>query len=283
MHWWFFGSNGQEKADYSRGVLERFTRRDKNVGAQIKTVSNPRAINFITNPHYAIYFEGKRSVNENGVTVQGHLNRPATSEKIVINHYHTKSREEYQIKRKRGIADRLTGDNYSDSTFKIWNRDAEFDDGILKYRDERAKIYQPLDNSHADERLLTALAKNLSPMILPTVPSSFYKGKLETFLTCRAVSNYLRGKFPHDERLKFYEEASLKAVLKSMASMTFADARLLLSELPNLLPLPYPVVNDLRGACLNIIPQIMGAMHLNNLWKDYVELDYLQRLLQAWR
>ena len=33
IHWQIYGSNGQEKADYSRGVLERFTRRaEKNFG-----------------------------------------------------------------------------------------------------------------------------------------------------------------------------------------------------------------------------------------------------------
>lgn len=280
IHWRFFGSNGQEKADYSRGVLERFTRCDRNDNAQIKTISNPRKINFISNPHYANYFEGKRSVNENGVTAQGHLNRPAVSEKIGINHYHCKSREEYQIKRKRGIADSITEDKYSDSTFKMWNRDAEFDDGILKYRDERAKVYRPPDNSHADERLLTALAKNLSPMILPIVPPNFYAGKMETFLTCRAVSTYLRKKFPDEERLKVLENAALMAILKSASKMDLADARLFLRELPKLLRLPYSVVKDLRAVALQIIPQIMTVMHLNNLWKDYSELDYIQDLLK---
>lgn len=62
--------------------------------------------------------------------------------------------------------------------------------------------------------------------------------------------------------------------------MSFADARLLLRELPNLLSLPYPVVKDLRGACLNIIPQLMNTMRVNIMWRDYVELDYLQSLLK---
>ena len=291
INWQTFGSNNLETADYSKGVLERFTRRapkdfycmlySQPIGGNphVKTIFNPRTVSCMIHAHNSEFFEGKYSVNENGKIVPSFFNRPVAADKIVINHYFKKSREEYEKKVDRGKADRPNS-RYSKTLANFHSCNEEFDDGILKYRDTRAKVYRPPDNSHADERLLKALTKNLSPMILPTVPPSFYSGKLETFLTCRAVSAYLRGKFPNDERLKVYEEASLKATLKSLSNMTFADARLLLAELPNILPLPYPVVNDLRGACLNIIPQIMEAMHLNNLWKDYVELDYLQRLLK---
>ena len=59
--------------------------------------------------------------------------------------------------------------------------------------------------------------------------------------------------------------------------------RLLLSELPNLLSLPYPVITELREACLHTITQMMNVMRLNNRWKDFVELDYLQRLLKNFK
>lgn len=75
--------------------------------------------------------------------------------------------------------------------------------------------------------------------------------------------------------IKFLEEASLVAILKSIAGMSLADARLLIRELPELLTLPYPVVKDLRGACLQIIPQMMNVMHLSGRWGDYFELDYI--------
>ena len=93
---------------------------------------------------------------------------------------------------------------------------------------------------------------NLSPTLLPTTLPEFYAGKIETFLTCRAVAAYLQTKLPNDVPLKFFEEASLKATLRTLASgsLTFADARLLIRELPKLLRLPYPVVNDLRNAAL---------------------------------
>lgn len=294
IHWQCFGSNGQEKADYSRGVLERFTRRAPKDWAPpdgkgnglgnilVKAIVNPRMVKFFYNPHFAVLFEGLNSINENKETVAHSGRRPIAAEKIVVNHYQIKSLEEYMIKRQRGAADGNFRE-YQINKFNHFDRNEEFDDGILRYRFERAKTFRLSDKSHADEKLFAALVKNLSPTLLPTTPPQFYADKLETFLTCRAVSAYLRGKFPNEERLKFYEQASLRASLKSLQSITFADARLLISELPNLFSLPYPEVNELRGICLQIIPQIMKAMQLSYLWKDYVELDYLQRLLQTWK
>ena len=278
-----FGSNGQEKADYSRGVLERFTRRaprDWRNNKHVSTIANPRKITFLVNPHFPIYFEGFHSVNEKGGIVTGPFNEPVTDEKIVMNHYHTKSREEYKVKKIRGIGTAVTGPNYSEAQFNSHNTNDEFDDGILRYRAERAKNFRPPDKSHTFQRLFNALAKNLSPTLLPTTPPQFYAGKMETFLTCRAAAAYLKTKLTDDTPAKFFEEASLKAIIKSFNGMSFADSRLLIRELPNLLGLPYPAVKDLRGAALNIIPQMMNIMHLNGMWKDYVELDYLQNLLK---
>lgn len=286
INWQGFGSNGHEKADYSRGVLERFTRHASNsqpinINGRFKTISNPRKIQFLSSPHHPFYFEGIHLINERGnLILNFEFINPVSVEKIAVNHYLLKSREEYIQKLRRGAADG-NFKKYETDRFNSYDLNDEYDDGILRYRDARAKTFQLPDKSRATERLFNALAKNLSPMILPRVSQSFYMSKIEVFLTCRATAEYLRIKRPNDERLKIYEEASLEAVLKSLGGMTLADARLLLSELPNLLSLPYPVVKDLRESCLDIIPQIMDIMRLNNLWKDYVELDYLRRLLQV--
>ncbi len=284
INWQLFGSNGEEKADYSRGVLERFTRREDKINKHVKTVANPRVINFFGNPHSAIYFEGVYVIDETGEVVNGPFNETATADKIVINHYHCKSWEEYRTKRGRGIATNITGPNYSDKQFEGHDKNDEFDDGILKYRDARAENFRPPDKSHADEKLFAALAKNLSPTFLPNTPQDFYTGKVETFLTCRAVAAYLQTRLTDTAPAKFFEEASLKALLKAVkVGTSFADMRLLLSELPNLLSLSYPEVEELRGTCLHIIPQMMNVMRLNSRWQDFVELDYIQRLLKNFR
>lgn len=106
INWHLFGSNEQEKADYSRGVMEQFTRRaPENCepiikwNSAVKTIANPRAIERCGHPHYATYFEGLYAVNENGGIVIGPYNMPVTAKKIVLNHYYFKSEEEF-IKRK---------------------------------------------------------------------------------------------------------------------------------------------------------------------------------------
>lgn len=285
INWQLFGSNGQETADYSRGVLERFTRRapsnwapDGTGNAHVKTISNPRKINYFSIPHFAFYFEGVFAVNEKGGIVHGPFNKPVTAEKIVINHYSVKSREEYAKKVSRGAADHA---RYYMKNFDNSDHNDEFDDGILKYRAERMKNYRPPDLAHTDERLLNALTKNLSPTLIPYTPQKFYAGKMETFLTCRAVAAYLQSRITDSTPAKFFEEAALKAILRAIFQMTFADARLFLRELPKLLKLPYPVIKDLRQVAIDIIPQMMNVMKTASLWREFVELDYLQELLKS--
>ncbi len=283
INWQIYGSNGHENADYSKGVLERFTRRAPNdwgTNQHVKPISNPRKINFLSSPHFANYFESLYSVNERGGIVQGYKNNFVTAEKIVVNHYHTKSREEYRIKRERGIATAVTGPNYSDKQFETHDRNDEFDDGILKYRAARAKNFRPPDKSRAAERLLNALMFNLSPTLLPNTPPDFYRGKLETFLTCRAVASYLQTRLTDSAPAKFFEEAALKAIPRAFYGMNLADARLFLRELPALLSLKYPAVDEVRRATLQIIPQLKNAFHMNYMYRDYVETDYLQDLLK---
>ncbi len=178
INWQLFGSNGEEKADYSRGVLERFTRHaPKNwviqfkgnnfpVGnAHIKTIANPRRIFFIYNPHCARYFESFQPVNENGKIISGNIpnafNFPVTAEKIVVNHYYTKSREEFLEKMRRGRCDQKRND-YSMRFFEIFNRNEVFDDGILKYRIARAENFSLESYDEKIQRVTTALIEILS-------------------------------------------------------------------------------------------------------------------------
>ena len=291
INWQIFGSNNLETADYSRGVLERFTRRaprdwyippkpdaETQGNIHVKIITNPRAVKVFENPHYAIYFEKRFAVNENGGVVQGPYSHPVSVDKIVINHYYVKSREEFFKKISRGPAD--GNKTYAERKFETNDRNEEFDDGILHYRDERAKNFRPPDKSHAAEKLLNALMANLSPTLLPSTPPEFFAGKMETFLTCRAVAAYLRTRLPDDSPAKFFEEAALKAMLRSFDGMSFADARLFLRELPTLLTLPYPVVADIRRAAFHIIPLLMNTFRINIMWRDYAELDYIRDLLK---
>ena len=134
-NWFMFGSNGLETANFSIGVIDRFTKRSKNVDRHIKTIANPRKIDFFLNPHYAMYFLGCYSVNENGNFFAGPFNEEKTTEKICINHYYFKSREEYNSRVGRGDGTKDRPSEWFDS----WGNNCNevFDDGIVKYRDAR--------------------------------------------------------------------------------------------------------------------------------------------------
>ena len=274
INWQLFGSNGQETADFSRGVLERFTRRapvdwvvpipNRKISggnAQIKTVADPRKIYFFSSAHFPIYFEGNYSVNEIGGRVDSYCNEPVTAEKIALNHYNAKSREEFLVKIKRGRAGKASTYLTLD-WFDMYNRNEVFDDGILKYRAARAKNF----SLESDEQKFCRMKKALVKIFLAQNFS------LETALTCTVASKLLQE--------KFLEEASLGAVLKSLDGLKLSDARLFLDELPNLLCMPYPAVKELRGAAIQIISQTMNFMRENEFWKDFSDLENLRRLLK---
>ena len=151
-----YGSNGQDTADYTKGVLERFTRRasndwtppvswapsEKGGSAQVSSIVNPRRVKLFTHPHAPNYFDTCFAINENGNVVHGFSSFPVSTEKIVMNHYTVKSKEEYAKKVQRGNAD-WEDNRYSMKNFSHDKFNNEFDDSILKYRDARQSALIP--------------------------------------------------------------------------------------------------------------------------------------------
>ena len=289
IHWQEFGSNGLEKADYSRGVLERFTRRSRKDfhgtftdskgsnhtlgNIHVKVIANPRLIKQTGGPHFANYFSGFYSVNERcRALAPNYFSYPIVADKIVINHYRCKSKEEFQDKLRRGSA---TNYPINDELFRHFDNNDEFDDGILKYRAERADNFSLESDEQRLNRVTDALIETLS---------SYACGKifdLETTLTCLALSNYLLERFPNNSNeWKNCQKASLEAVLRSIESLKPAEAQLFIRELPHLLRLPYPIVKKLRLAALEIINQMINLSRMKKAWRDYMELIYLKDILK---
>ena len=279
MHYHYFGSNGQEKADYSRGVLERFTRRAPNdweVNKLIKTIADPRKIKFFWDPHTMSYFEPFHTVDENLKIATDSKPLPVLTEKIVVNHYYTKSKEEYiKTKVQRGWACAVRNP-YGDERFNERDRNEEFDDGILKYRAARAQNFSLENDVERFNRVTEALMETLSAY------ASGKKFSIETALICRALSTYLRERFPNDaEYWKICEETSLKAILQSLGSeLNLAEANLFVRELPELLRLSHPVIKEIRIAGQQIISQLMNIARVRANWLHYTELDCFREFLK---
>lgn len=99
IHWLLFGSNGH--IEYSpEPVKKRFTKRASNVNAHVKSImrlSETYSMNL--DPHS---FLAKGDIIDENFTVMSRdyaITTPATADVIRLNHYVTKSREEYRLRK----------------------------------------------------------------------------------------------------------------------------------------------------------------------------------------
>lgn len=134
LNWVIYGSSNYEKQE-NKLVIERFLKRSNfefEHNNHIKSVVNPRNIVGVSNPHYCFYLNQKKCYNINGEKIHGAINREINNE-IRINHYFTKSKEEFLKKRNRGMADQNGVRDLND--FFIHDRNEVYDDCMLKYVD----------------------------------------------------------------------------------------------------------------------------------------------------
>ena len=303
-HWHIFGSNHHKKVDYSKGVLERFTRRAENDwylppkppenrfhqgNVYVKSILNPRRVHHFEDPHQANYFFGCFAVDEAEKGIPMSISFPVVADKIVVNHYQVKSLEEYKSRQPRGDVNKKSGEKYNMNFFNDSDRNEVFDDGILKYRDARRDALigkAGIETLFARKqinlpRFFNALAQNLVTATVAAMPRNFYASKVENFLTCLSLSDYLRGKIFDDDGAKIFEEMSLNALYKSLhAGYSIADILLLLDEIPKILELNCSAVKKIRDVCIQIIPQIMTVVRTYNQWQKFTELEYALKLLK---
>ena len=298
VNWHVFGAGRQTKADYSHNVMERFMYRtpdnfvigDNVMNSHVKTIANPRCIDLIFIPHFAVYLEGKFAINSNGDFVPHSFDNSIPDDKIIINHYYTKSEEEYTVKVNRGRAD-ATDINHRLEDFHATDiASTIFDDSILKYRHARSRALQsengrvflaidPLDKINS--RLTNALLQNVMPAFVAGTSREFFGGKLDTFLTCRAVSHSLADNWLDKKLAECLEELSLRCVYYALASDNLQPWQfmLLLKELPKLLKLEYESLKDIKIACRNLLPQMLDYFRLKTDWHNYEKMKYIAAIL----
>lgn len=292
INWQCFGSNGQDKADYSRGVLERFTRRaprdwifknrDGNDGGNIyiKSVVNPRLVYCFLSPHFAAYLGGAKSINSNGKETFCAGSHPIAADKIVINHYYTKSREEYEKKKLPKGSACLTDNPYVMEDFHSYDRNEEFDDGILKYRADRAEYFTLEQDEDRIRRVESAVLETLTQRSPFNAPPEFFVGKLETFLTCRAVAELLNIKIGS----RSAEEYALAWIYQTLAqadSLTHTEIYQFLNVLPELLARPFPFCQKLNRLTQEVvIPSFCEALKNLYDWSARADMLRIQKFLR---
>lgn len=107
VNWLIFGSSGHETKPEG-GVLKNFVMcAEKNFepNHHIKTICDPQKVFSYNHPHFPAYFKGYYNFDENGKIISEAMTDSVSFNKIRINHYFGKSKEEYIQKRNRGMAD----------------------------------------------------------------------------------------------------------------------------------------------------------------------------------
>ena len=132
--WMIYGSSGFETSPEGLVIENYKYHMEENYDFQVKAIINPRFVAEFNTPHFA---------EMAGITVDENLNKitklpgwPLPKDKIRINHYHCKSKEEYAHRVKRGNA--ALGQNfakyvYTDEFFKNYDRNDIFDSIMDKY------------------------------------------------------------------------------------------------------------------------------------------------------
>ena len=135
INWLLFDSNGYETKPEGL-VIENFTRVDYDnpSNLHIKSIVNPKEVFDLCNPHYCLYRMKKSAVNENYEPIEGPMTQKLSIKKIRINHYLSKSKEEYinKIKRGRAVCDELRPYIERDLNFTNYT----YDNIIYKYLDK---------------------------------------------------------------------------------------------------------------------------------------------------
>lgn len=136
VNWRMYGSSGyEEKPDGF--VMENFLYRGSGTAKGsdcIKTIANPRRIKEYRHVHYPTYYRGFYSVNEVEERVNGWSSPCSDTKRIRINHYFTKSRQEWIERRNRGKADALDDtDKRTLDEFYLHDHNEVYDPIMLPY------------------------------------------------------------------------------------------------------------------------------------------------------
>ena len=151
----------------------------------IKTIVNPRRVRCFTNPHYAKYFTGCGCIDERKFSVPQGQNPKGTVNRIQINHYYLKSREEFFKKRQRGRAD--FPKDYSIEQFEAQDRNVIEDTGARDLFPQLKQISEIKFNRSRNDGNQRAM-QNLNLMLASALQNNSadenFDGQTEKFLAC---------------------------------------------------------------------------------------------------
>lgn len=137
VHWKMYGSNGELL--YTPGLtIERFPSRAIKINQHVKSIVRPSCtLRAGGNPH--IFKTIGRVIDENELVLPAEyaLSLPATASLITINHYHTKTHEEYVDRRDGRISEARI-----EETFKAHDTNELLDTDILRFASQVKRMME---------------------------------------------------------------------------------------------------------------------------------------------
>lgn len=279
VNWYMFGSSGQESMDLTRGVLERFLYRAEKTDENGKCIVNPRCVDFWQHAHNAYYYSGRYSINERGRRMgPDEKDQDGTADKIVIHHYHTKSKEEWVRKKK-------LGDVYYESNpylnkdgtvkwemFEQSDRNEVYDNDILNYFEKIKSNSASVKNDDAQFILkclnkITELAEKDNVIV-----------SMEEFLCYWHVCDKYMRKYLSEVTVSYFEEMLVKGLEKVLRNThELWEFQLFLSVIPELIRTSSKTKPIIIKYSKQIIPQIMN---IYSKWENYREYCKYKRQLE---
>lgn len=137
INWQLFGSSGYEKAPTGLVTNNFVYRAERNFerNRHVKSIVNPRkTAGFINDPHAPYYLPKYWAVNEKSQRVDGPFTETVNVNLVQINHYFTKSKAEFILKKNRGQATSEPQRTFKD--FEEHDKNDVFDECLRVYNDE---------------------------------------------------------------------------------------------------------------------------------------------------
>ncbi|HEX7557174.1 MAG TPA: glycosyltransferase family 92 protein [Leptolinea sp.] len=235
----FFGAGGNQIrpmcgqiAGYQIRVPE-----DLSTNRLIKSIIQPDKVLFPISPHSFMYSEGNYCVNEVGNRVDTQF-FPCSVTKIQLNHYYTRSAQEWKEKISRGRGD--MGDPYSDKRWENANIHSKvIDDSAIKL------TLKFLSLPRAIERNLTALTDSHSSKFLDEL-STAAETKNPAMCTAKSYGSIEK----RDELSKLIQD--FLDGMDFIETRQFQEARNLYSKMLQQFPFDLTQYTNLATACIQL-------------------------------
>ena len=257
INWRMFGMSGKKFYE-PLDVIERFTIRNEDESTSnylVKSIVNPRRILYMPNPHAAQYMIYSEACDEALRYVRSPQNQYNTCEKIQLNHYFTKSYEEYTIKHSRGRADCGLGyGKLEDFDFERASQGIE-DTGLRDLW--RLMKLQPLPKprDRSQFQTLANVRKMLKPFLGKDLPDENFQNQLTRFLTCfKAIQRCSLNRDEKSILLNSILDLAVKS-LKSNALIT--DISLMMVTLPYIISSNLPAARDFLHMFKSYLPALI--------------------------